>query len=258
PLVPPALAELDVDVLCVNEVWRPADVAAVKSALASKLPTQAFFADSQEFADTPPCDPDAVDELVAWVEPACGSQPEAACVLQNCGAEFNAQSPECRQCLASNVGGTIDDLTANCSGDGSVYAYDGAFGVGLLTNQTVVAQEALVLEGSTINRRGVQYMELDLGGTPVHVFCTHTTANLTLEYPREEGSWEAEQAAQIDQIHTWIAERAGEETAILMGDLNTGPAGDGFTAELPANWEKITAAGWTAPFVEQAPRCTYC
>jgi hypothetical protein len=258
PLVPPALAELDVDVLCVNEVWMPDDVAAVKQALAAKLPNQAFFADSQEFADAPPCSQEAIDELVACVEPACGSEPAADCVLANCGAEFNAQSSECKQCLASNVGGTIDDLTAVCSGDGAVFAYGGAFGVGLLTNQTVVAQEGLVLEGSTINRRGVQYMELDVGGTPVHVFCTHLTANLTLEYPRDEGSWEAEQAAQIDTIHGWIAERAGDETAILLGDLNTGPAGDGFSAELPDNWEKLTTAGWSAPFIEQAPQCTYC
>lgn len=258
PLVPPALAELDVDVLCVNEVWSPDDVAAVKSALAAKLPTQSFFADSQEFAETPPCDPDDIEALVACVEPACGNQPEADCVLANCGDEFSAQSPECRQCLASNVGGTIDDLSANCSGDGSVYAYGGAFGVGLLTNQTVVASEGLVLEGSTINRRGVQYMELDVGGTPVHVFCTHLTANLTLEYPRESGSWEAEQAAQIDTIHGWIAERAGEETVIFLGDLNTGPAGEGYTTELPDNWKKLTDAGWSAPYVDQVKQCTYC
>lgn len=258
PLVPPALAALDVDVLCLNEVWEGEDVAAVKQALAAKLPTAAFFEDMQQFADAPPCDAATLAPLVTCVEDACGDTPEAACVLENCNPEFQAQSGDCRQCLASNVGGPIDELEAACSGDGALFAYDGAFGVGLLTNQVVTAQEALVLEGSTINRRGVQYMRLEVDGAPLHVFCTHLTANLSIDYPREEGSWESEQAAQIDAIHGWIAERVGSDPVILMGDLNNGPSGAGFDAELEDNWTRLTDAGWVDPFLAEAPSCSYC
>lgn len=258
PLVPPALAALDVDILCLNEVWVGEDVAAVKQALATKLPTAAFFEDMQQFADAPPCDPETLAPLVTCVADACGDTPEAACVLEFCNPEFQAQSGDCQQCLASNVGGPIDQLQAACSGDGALFAYDGAFGVGLLTNQAVTAQEGLVLEGSTINRRGVQYMRLDPGGAPLHVFCTHLTANLSIDYPREEGSWASEQAAQIDTIHGWIAERVGTDPVILMGDLNTGPSGTGFDAELESSWAKLADAGWVDPFLAQTPFCSYC
>ncbi len=95
-----------------------------------------------------------------------------------------------------------------------------------------------------------------LGNVPV--FCTHLTANLTIDYPREEGSWEAEQLAQIETILGWIGERAGTEQVVFMGDLNTGLEGSGISAELPANYQRLVDAGWKSPFVEQVGTCTYC
>lgn len=258
PLVPGQVAALPVDVLCVNEVWDAADVQAMKQATASTLPSARFFADSQVIADEAACEEDAVQPLIACVEEECGNEPSADCVLSACGPEFAAQTGDCQQCLAANVGGSIDDINGACTVPGPLYAYEGAFGVGLLTNQTVLAAEDLILEGSTINRRGVQYAELETAFGDVHVFCTHLTANLSIDYPREEGSWEAEQLAQLETILGWIGERAGDEPVVFLGDLNTGPRAEGISAELPANYERLVAAGFAVPFVEQVGTCTYC
>lgn len=257
PLIPPAVAELPVDVLCLQEVWNASDVAAMKSATASKLTSAFFFENSQDFAVGAACEADDVAPLIACVEANCGTVPEANCVLTECAAEFSAQTPECTTCLGANVGGSIEAIEAACGEGSALYAYDGAFGVGLLTNQTVTASDQLVLS-STLNRRGVLYAELETEAGPMHVFCTHLSAALSINYPGPAGSWEAEQRAQIDAMLAYVAEKAGTEPAVILGDLNTGPALDGIAGELPANYAVFSDSGWEAPFVSGTPACTFC
>jgi endonuclease/exonuclease/phosphatase family metal-dependent hydrolase len=255
--VPDALAELGADVLCLQEVWLPSDVDAFRAATASTLPEARFFEDAQEFSESAACAADDVAPLIACVEANCGEVPEAECVLTQCSDEFNAQTPECTTCLGANVGGSIDAIAAACGEGSALYAYDGAFGVGLLTNQTVVSSDELVFE-STLNRRGVVHAELatDLG--TVHVYCTHLTANLSINYPGPAGSWEAEQATQIDALLAYVEATAGDEAAVILGDLNTGPAGGELTAELPDNFARFVAGGFRSPYLDDGGACTYC
>jgi endonuclease/exonuclease/phosphatase family metal-dependent hydrolase len=255
--VPDALAELGADVLCVQEVWLPADVEAVRSATAANLPEARFFANAQAFSESAASAADAVAPLIACVEANCGQVPEAECVLTQCSDEFNAQTPECTTCLGANVGGSIDAIAAACGEGSALYAYDGAFGVGLLTNQTVVASDELVFD-STLNRRGVVHAELatDLG--PLHVYCTHLTANLSINYPGPAGSWEAEQATQIDALLAFVEATAGDEAAVILGDLNTGPAVGALSAELSDNFARFVAGGFRSPYLDDGGACTYC
>jgi endonuclease/exonuclease/phosphatase family metal-dependent hydrolase len=257
PLVPPAVAELSVDVLCLQEVWDQSDVAAMKSATASKLPTALFFDNQQSFSESAACTSGEVDPLLACVEPVCGNTPEATCVLTNCADEFGATSDACQTCLAANVGGTLDAIEAACGEGGALYAYDGAFGVGLLTNQEVTASDQLVLE-STLNRRGVLYAELATAAGPLHVFCTHLTADLSFNYPGTADSWGDEQRDQIGALLAYVEAKAGTAPTVILGDLNTGPALEGIASELPENYALFSDAGWEAPFVSDNPACTFC
>jgi hypothetical protein len=255
--VPDALAALGADVLCVQEVWLPSDVDAVRAATASPLPEARFFEDAQAFSESAACAADDVAPLIACVEANCGEFPEAECVLTQCSDEFNAQTPECTTCLGANVGGSIDAIAAACGEGSALYAYDGAFGVGLLTNQTVVASDELVFD-STLNRRGVVHAELatDLG--TVHVYCTHLTANLSINYPGPAASWAAEQAAQIDALLAYVEATAGDEAAVILGDLNTGPATTELAAELPDNYARLVAGGFRSPYIDDGGACSYC
>lgn len=257
PLIPPAVAELPVDVLCLQEVWNASDVAAMKSATSAKLSTAFFFENQQAFSESAACTSAEVDPLLACVEPACGNSPEATCVLTNCGTEFAATSDACQTCLAANVGGTLDAIEAACGEGGALYAYEGAFGVGLLTNQEVTASDQLVFP-STLNRRGVLYAELATAAGPMHVFCTHLTADLSFNYPGAADSWGDEQRDQIEALLVYVAEKAGTEPAVILGDLNTGPALEGIAGELPENYALFSDAGWEAPFVSANPACTFC
>ncbi|MBI4704113.1 MAG: hypothetical protein HY744_23640, partial [Deltaproteobacteria bacterium] len=75
----------------------------------------------------------------------------------------------------------------------------------------------------------------------------------------EQGSWEEEQAQQIDELLAYVDEKAGTTPAIIMGDMNTGPAGASFVGEVPANYAKFVKAGLHSPYVERAAaQCTFC
>jgi endonuclease/exonuclease/phosphatase family metal-dependent hydrolase len=268
PLVAAAVAGLSADVVCLQEIWFDDDVAAVTSAAAGRFPTAIFPAptgggmtgeaactemDLQPLLDCGTangCDTACGDELVA-------------CVITFCGMEFSnltENTPNCGQCLQANVGNPIEDIVETCTSASTEFAFGGSFGIGLLTSAPVLAQDALVLD-STTNRRGVIYAKLDTPLGPLHTFCTHLTAvfdEAEIPYPRPEGSWEEEQGAQIEELLAWANAKAGGEAVVLMGDFNTGPAGNGYTAEFPAHYAEVTAAGYAVPYVEQGNPCTFC
>ncbi len=255
-LVPDALAALDVDVLCLNEVWDEGDLGAIRAALGVSLPTSAVLEDMQETREAA-CPEEAVEPLLDCMADACGDVPDPTCVLASCNDDLDAQSAGCRQCLDAQLETPLDAVRAACAEDGERWAHRGAFGGALFTDRPVLASEALILDAS-VERRGAQYMLLDVDGARVHVVCTQLTANRRNDYVREVGSWADEQAAQLQAVLTWLAARAGEEPAILLGNLATGPESEDLGGELEASWKALTEAGWVDPLWASAPSCTWC
>ncbi len=45
---------------------------------------------------------------------------------------------------------------------------------------------------------------------------------------------------------------------VLLGDFNTGPGGWVYQAEVAANYELLTAAMFTNPYIESGAPCTFC
>ena len=64
----------------------------------------------------------------------------------------------------------------------------------------------------------------------------------------------------MDQIIAYVDGKRMGTPAVIAGDFNTGPAvGDSIAADLPENFAKFEAAGWTDVSRESgAPRCTWC
>lgn len=147
---------------------------------------------------------------------------------------------------------------------GEGYAYGGTFGIGVLTDQEITDQDTLVMD-SSLNRRAVIYAELDTEqiGT-VHVFATHLSAIFSdIPYPDGGGpeAWAQEQADQIETMHAFIDEKVDDDSPVLlMGDFNTGPEGDNFTAEFPDNYDALVAGGPYDNAYVDAPSatCTFC
>jgi endonuclease/exonuclease/phosphatase family metal-dependent hydrolase len=264
PLTIAELAKVEADLICVQEFWRADHVEQLKAATAAKLP-HAIFPDPQQVTSgAAACAAGETDALLGCVQAnECDklcSDALVGCALEHCLAEFSALPADCKGCVQANIGNEIDVILNTCLGPAGEYAYGGSFGIGLLSAEPLLAQETKVFE-STTNRRAVIYGKLNTAIGEVHAFCTHLTAVFkTIPYPKATGSWAEEQAKQIDEMIQWAGEKAGADGKILiMGDLNTGPAGDGYIAEVPANYQKLVDAGFENPYTAQPGHlCTFC
>ncbi|MFH2009099.1 MAG: endonuclease/exonuclease/phosphatase family protein [bacterium] len=265
-IIADAVAELDVDVICLQEIWQPEHVDMVQAAAADTFPNQIFLEPMPDLnPGDPACSPDAteVQAMETCARDNCGTAlPDdlVDCVLGHCLLQFTSLTPECQSCIAANVSGTIDDTFNACAVSSEAYAYGGAFGIGLLTNETVTTSDSSVF-ASTFNRRAVIHAELETEalGT-VHVFCTHLTAVFSsIPWPKPEGSWEAEQLAQVVAIRDYVDTMAGADgVVILMGDFNSGPDGNGYVADVEDNYNALVE-GYTSVYPEEPDAtCTFC
>lgn len=261
-----AIANLDADLVCVQEIWQPEHVDMLEAAATSTLPNQLFL---EPLPDPNPGDPSCstadteFQEFETCARASCETAPPSElvdCVLGNCLYEYEALSSDCAVCIGANVGGSIDEAVTACTSASQTYAYGGAFGIGILTSETITTSDSSVF-ASTFNRRAVLYVQLETEalGT-VHVFCTHLTAIFSsIPWPRPTGSWQQEQLLQITEMRDYIDATAGaEDTVILLGDFNTGPAGDGWVAEFQINYNTLSQ-GFTSAFVDSPnAACTFC
>jgi endonuclease/exonuclease/phosphatase family metal-dependent hydrolase len=131
-----------------------------------------------------------------------------------------------------------------------------------MTSNEILSQET-VRFASTFIRRSVLYAELEhRDGRIYHVFCTHLTPVFTtIAWPYEEGSWREEQSDQIDELRAYMDEKSGGDPAILIGDLNTGPAvGETIIAEAAAagNYRKLEDMDNAYLDHVDDPTCTFC
>lgn len=269
PAVAAALGEIDVDVLCLQEVWDVPDRQAIEAG--------AGFAHSYNIPADPgecegaACAPDDVNPLLECYEPNCADAPPGQivmCANEFCPDQVNALPGPCIACIAGALTdeATIDDLINACGPDAAAaqgcYAYDGSFGTDILSKYPLADTDALVFD-SSLNRRAALYARVT--GTPqgdVHVFCTHLSAvfeNIPHPGAMDGGSWAGEQRAQIDALRAWIDVKAGDGKVIVMGDFNTGPAvGASVAAEVPENYEALIA-GFDPTFSGSADAaCTFC
>ncbi len=262
-----AIAALDLELLCVQEFWRPEDVARLQAAAAANLPNQHFLAPDPGDPGVagPPCSDTELDPLQSCAEAACAevnADGLAGCILGSCNPEFSATSGECSGCLAANIGGTFNDIRFSCTNSASGgYAYGGSFGIGLLTSAEVLEEGQLVF-ASSYNRRAVLFSRVKTSLGELNVFCTHLSAVFgDIPHPDEATgmTWVAEQALQIDEMIAFAEAKAAGGPILLLGDLNTGPERPGIAAEAPANYARFEPAGYSSEYLAQAsPRCTFC
>jgi len=270
PLVGPGVAELDSDVVCLEEVWMPEHVDDVLSATASTFP-HSFAVDTYDpVANTgpPDCTEDITADMLACVNLNCDTVPPdglSDCVLTYCGGELTAlgtESPECLDCLVANLGHTIEEIFTTCHSESKEYIYEASNGLILLSKLELRDTDHIVLD-STFNKRLALFARItNDAGKDVALVCTHLTPGWDdVPYTGDFGSWIDEQAHQIDQIATYIEENTSEgEMIVLMGDMNNGPdVPPGITGDLPDNYQLFIDAGFSDPYAESDDAvCTFC
>jgi endonuclease/exonuclease/phosphatase family metal-dependent hydrolase len=262
-----AIGDIEVDILCLQEVWDVPDREAIEAGTGLQH-TYNIPADAGE-CEGSACSMEEVDPLVACYEPACADAPPGTiveCANANCPDQVAGLSGGCLGCIAGALTdeATLEDLVGACGPDaaGGCYAYDGSFGTDIVSRYALADTDALVFE-SSLNRRAVLYARVpDTPQGEVHVFCTHLSAvfeNIPHPNQMDGGSWEAEQRAQIDAMRAWIDEKAGDGKVIVMGDFNTGPAvGDRVLAEVPENYDALIAGYDPTYSGQDDAACTFC
>lgn len=258
-----ATGGIEADVVCLQEVWAPEAVDAVKAASAGSFPDN-YFMDPQP----PPmdgavsCEDGAIDALITCANTQCAglcSDDLVDCVFAQCPGDFLTLPKRCQECVMAEVGDEPDAIQATCEANPPDYAYDNSFGIGLLSRYPITSTEETVFE-STTNRRGLIHAVLDGPNGAIDAYCTHLSAVFSsIPYPKDEGSWIEEQAAQIDEMIGIVQADSTADTVYVIGDMNTGPAVGEVAAEVPGNYQKFVDAGWADPYAEQAdPPCTFC
>ncbi|WP_437680808.1 endonuclease/exonuclease/phosphatase family protein [Sorangium sp. So ce131] len=272
------LARQPADLLCVQEFWLEEHWQKLVASTASTLPNTFRLPPGQGDGG---CTREETDPLVACAADRCAGLTQHAllpCLLQSCSAKLTGLSPECFNCLSANPRKGPDELARAClrtpaksaagarpparvGGATALEAYSGAAGTAILTNAEILERDALVLP-SAIDRRAVLYARLSPPSVgELHVFCTHLTANMEgVPHPRN-ASWLKDQSAQIDALLAYVDQKTGGRgAALLVGDLNTGPAKPpSISARLPAHYGRLVERGFVNPYASQDDaRCTYC
>jgi endonuclease/exonuclease/phosphatase family metal-dependent hydrolase len=259
PAIADALAAVDADVVCLQEVWTPEQVAAIEAAVGDAFPHRHFPAPSQSADAT--CAAGDLDALLTCLTDNCDTtcvDDVPDCAFAACGVSFLLLPKDCMRCAMANVGNDPAAVADLCVSAPVEYAYDGSFGTGILSKKPLADVEEHVF-ASTSNRRGVTHATID-AGVPVDVYCTHLTAVFdTIPYPRDEGGWMVEQLEQVDELLSFMDETGGDHR-VLIGDLNTGPAlpDAGIVAEALESYQALQDGGLSSPYVELDGRCTFC
>ena len=263
-----AVAGIEADVICLQELWDTGDLEDVIAAAAPTHP-HSHRVDTTDtgLVGDPACTTEDEDMLLPCVEEHCASvDPEqlSDCVLESCAIEFASISASCITCLVANLGGTIDDIFETCRTGSALYLYDAANGVLLLSRWPLEDEDHLLLD-STFNRRLVLFARVtNDAGERVAVACTHTTPNwddTDIPYTGEHGSWTGEQIHQVESILEFLDEKTGAgEPVVLMGDMNDGPGSPPDWEEaVPEAWALFGDAGFVDPFATgESASCTYC
>ena len=257
------LTRLEAEAVCLQEVWEPGDAHAIIDGVKDRFPhVYQVAAAVTSGSGGPPCPGETLEPLAQCVQGHCAEAADkTGCTMKNCGGIFLALPSECRTCLAVNVSKGMRAISETCTRAGtSTLGYDGNTGLMLLSRTPFLSKSYKPLD-SFLLQRAVLHARITVIGGPIHLFCTHLSTPVTeVEYTGRFESWKAEQAHQIEQIVAYMKETATRFPAVLMGDLNCGPANAEWevAAEFPDNFNRLLDAGLLCPYCEDHGHCTFC
>lgn len=174
-------------------------------------------------------------------------------------------------CITSNPVGTADAILAPCVGakvaaarapasPPHIVPYGGSYGIGVMTRETIVAQDVLRLEGD-LNPRGAIYARLRTEALgDVDAFCTHLTPDISDLTPPEGRTWGDVHAGQVKALASWIdAKSDGSRPILLLGDFNSGPPISAtITSRFAEDYARLVARGFVNAYVTPKAECTFC
>lgn len=270
--------------ICLQEVWLPEARALALDRLG--LPEEnVLWRDTGGEGEMPEvcaCSRKELGPVLSCVRRRCSRVPSedvSICGLEECRSELTKLyfgSESCLHCLIATSGKTPDEVEEICTRPGGAGpAFGGQNGVLLASRWPLRNKEVMPLPSSGVNRVALFATVELLGHEPIEVACVHLSSETHLKpLLKEYGDWQDEMAAQFELVSARLAERAGTRPQILMGDMNAGPAREGygrFTWPNPGHrgveiepaaervWGRIARAGFRSAAAEARPAfCSTC
>jgi endonuclease/exonuclease/phosphatase family metal-dependent hydrolase len=262
PLIEAALSDLanDLDVLCVQEYWKYADLDDLNVALDGKLDYGLRHAPDP---GSGACSDDDLSELGGCLASACGAETGielVACAQTECAAPIQSIDGGCLGCFLDHL---ADAEFSVCRGSAvkDPALFGGTIDIGLFSRHPLVREAALEYDSYFV-RAAVLFARIDVPELgPVDTFCTHLGSSLgVIPYQGRFSSWEGEHAHQVQELIDFIsANSSGAYPVLVLGDLNMGPASAGpppVSAELPDDFRALLDSGLESAVTDEA--CTLC
>lgn len=269
-----AVAALDTDVLCLQEVWRPEDVADVTEALGATFPS-IFVAPSRQklAASAPVCAASDLEGVGSCIVNQCvlAGIGILDCLVGSCHDELELlanSNPECAEAITAQVGRPADDIFAiqdilfNDEERAGLFSFEGSPGIILAAKLPLNGIEVLdFFDASTTSRRVAVFATVTKNGVNHRVACTHLQSNLDglIPYTGQFGNWEGEQRFQASTMINFATRISGNDPQYLAGDFNcsTGNGATGVVGEFPGNCRLFTDAGYEDVAADSLS-CTFC
>ena len=257
-----AVANLDADFICLQEIWDTADVEDIKAGALEAFPYYHYADTTADPGESDPaCVVEETDPLLACYYEFCdGTDDLTGCIMANCVTEFTAVSKPCSNCLVANIAKPIEGIVAACLAGSAAYTYDGLNGVLLLSRHPFESTDFKVMD-SYLVRRVVLHGRVVSEAGPLNLFCTHLSTEISeVEYDGKSDSYDDEQGDQITAIVKYAEKQAGDEPSVIIGDMNCGPDVDpDIVGKNTENLQFYLDDGYTLPYLAQEQTdCTWC
>ncbi len=170
--------------------------------------------------------------------------------LQEVWEEADARS--LAEAMANGYTAVAADPLPGVPGD---WAAGGRSGLMVFSRHDVPAQ-VVPLESWFVRRAAIR-LDVETSQGTMLILATHLAADIPPIPHPEPGGWEAEHRRQVEHL-IGVAERH-DGPAMLLGDLNCGPALPGIAPEFEAGYRRLLEVFGRSPYLEQGdPGCTFC
>lgn len=270
-----SLKSHNADILCLQEVWKKEDQESIAKSL------QEFF----PWSYTSP-----IEQLLAQNAPVCSienlfsqgsfarclmdkcskksKEEKTACIINDCKIpleKLRDEKPECARALMAQVGNSfLKSLWTILSPfkKSGLYTYKGSNGLMLLSRYPLIEAKTISMaKFSSLTRRDVIEVQVEIKKRRHHIFCTHLGANLEgiAPYAGEYKSWEEENYKQ-SQLLVNLAQNIKHNSVYIMGDFNCSFANKNkkIQAQFLTSCQNFTKAGFVAPIMKVIPQCSFC
>jgi len=271
PYLHAALAEVDADFVCFQEVWLDKEQRGILASMPTDYGHHVSFVDlTRPLANTPvPCNNQtAVANFGLCIQSNCGSLPAyelISCVTIKCGSELVAIAADfdCYGCLLWQLSQANPTALQFCASPTDEY-WDNTAGVMLFSKHPLKDVKTQFMPAWDVPRGYIYATATVAGWGDIAIACTHVVSFVEPYAPPPGYNFKSVQEESLAQANLVMTQLLSSATPnrLLLGDLNAGPEAPGISAELPQTFayykSKITLKSLFDTGLQPRDACSWC